>query len=78
MHMIWRICRFGEKITMAELSFGILGALLGLAFAFYLSRKGVRHFKGGNKILGGFIVLMSVQFFLFPIWMIIVLLTENI
>ena len=61
---------------MAEFSIGILGALLCLAFALYLSRKGVRRFKGGNKILGGFLVLMSVQFFVFPIWMIVTLLGE--
>ncbi|MGB5864413.1 MAG: hypothetical protein WBG95_08930 [Sulfitobacter sp.] len=62
---------------MAETIIGILGALLCLAFALYLSRKGVRHFKDGRKIFGGFIAIVSIQFFVFPILMIITLLGES-
>lgn len=49
----------------------ILAAAVCFAFAVHIARRGLEVFRSGSKLVGGFIVVVSVQFFIYPVLMLI-------
>lgn len=54
--------------------FVIAAAVVCFAFAVFIARKGLRQFREGRKILGSFITVVSIQFFIYPLLMLITVL----